>query len=133
MGFESTDFEERSSDVLGKVLESESVATQVFGATVDSFGGVVRGVGIREVGRAVPHSAFDRLAQRDVVSRAARYTRGDQYVDFGLHLGLSGTGVGLAVSIDHVLVDAPRNLYIDMFIASKQVESLLLLTWRDQA
>ena len=58
----------RSGDVLGKVLESESVATRVFEATVDSFGGAVRGVGILEVGRAVPHSAFDSLAQRDVVA-----------------------------------------------------------------
>lgn len=58
----------RSGDVVGKVLESESVATRVFEATVDSFGGAVHGVGILEVGRAIPHSAFDSLAQHDVVA-----------------------------------------------------------------
>lgn len=51
----------RSGDVVGKVLESESVATRVFEATVDSFGGAVHGVGILEVGRAIPHSAFEAL------------------------------------------------------------------------
>ena len=89
MGFESFCFEECSGDVVGEVAESEGGAVWVFEAAVDRFGRTVAGVGVVEVGQDVPGSAFECPAQRHELGQAARYTRGGQCVNFGLHQGLA--------------------------------------------
>ena len=52
---------------------------------------------------------------------AARYVRGGQCVDFGLHQGLTAGFVGIAVGIDNVLVDTPCDLEGNVAIAGEQV------------
>ena len=93
----------------------------MFEASVDGFGGAVAGVGVVEVGQDVPGSAFECPAQRDELGQAPRYARGGQGVDFGLHQGLTADFVGIAVGVDNVLIDAPRDLERDVAIAGEQV------------
>ena len=81
-----------------------------------------------EVGQDVPGSAFKCPAQRDELSQTPRYTRAGQGVDFGFHQGLTHACVGRAVSINDVLVGAPRDLECDVLLTGKQVEYLVLLT-----
>ena len=99
----------------------------MFEAAVDRFGRAIGGVGVVEVGEDVPGSAFERSAQRDELGQPPRYTRGGQRVDFGFHQGLTAVFVGIAVGIDNVLVDAPRDLERDVLLTGKQVEYLVLL------
>ena len=93
----------------------------MFEAAVDGFGRAACGVGVVEVGQDVPGSAFECPAQRDELGQAPRYARGGQGVDFGLHQGLTADFVGIAVGVDNVLIDAPRDLERDVAIAGEQV------------
>ena len=94
----------------------------MFEAPARGLGGSARGVGVVEVGQDVPGSAFECPSQRDELGQAARYARGGQCVDFGLHQGLARARVGCAVGVDDVLVDAPGDLECDVLIAGEQVE-----------
>lgn len=62
-----------------------------------SFGGAACSVGVVEVGQDVPGSSFECPAQRHELGQAARYARGGQCVDFGLHQGPTADFVGIAV------------------------------------
>ena len=42
-------------------------------------------------------------------------------VYFGLHSGLTTDFIGIAVGVNHVLIDAPRDLKGDVLLAGKQV------------
>ncbi len=73
----------------------------VFEAAADGFGEAIAGLG-GEVGQDVPGLAFECPTQRNELGQVARYARGGQCVDFGLHQGLARTRVGRAVGIDDV-------------------------------
>ena len=79
-------------------------------------------MGVVEVGQDVPDSAFECPSQRYELGQAARYVRGDQCVDFGLHQGLTADFVGISVGVVDVLVDAPCDFEGDVAIAGEQVE-----------
>ena len=93
----------------------------MFEAAVDGFGRAVAGVGVVEVGEDAPGSAFECPAQRDELGQTPGYARGGQGVDFGFHQGLTADFVGIAVGVDNVLIDAPRDLERDVAIAGEQV------------
>ena len=71
----------------------------MFEAAVDGFGRAVAGVGVVEVGQSVPGSAFECPAQRHEFGQAARYARGGQCVDFGLHQGLIADFAGITIGV----------------------------------
>ena len=100
----------------------------MFEAPVDRFGRTACGVGVVEVGKDVPGSAFECPAQRGELGQAPQHARGGQRVDFGFHQGLARARIGRAVGINDVLIDAPRGLKGDVLLAGKQVEYLVLLT-----
>ena len=69
----------------------------MFETAVDRLGGAIAGVGVVEVGRDVPGSAFEYSSQCDDLREGARDTRVAKMVYFGLHQGLTADFVGITI------------------------------------
>lgn len=91
----------------------------MFEPTVQGLGGAIRGAGPVEVGEDVSGPLVQGAAQHDSLLQSGGDTAADG-VDDGLHADASRGPVGFPVGSDHLLVDAPGGLDLDVVIAGEQ-------------